>query len=221
MKYLLRTLAILALITMVVQTTRHAYMLWLQPQGSVLDRFDQPVRDQIAQAKSLEDLVRQYEAALKTEGPVPADNRDSIVEGMPPGVVADMARHSKRPSLLIKAAIQDWEEKHKEIHQLRFYSLVGGMLVLLGAALYLRFNRWLGLTLVVTGFSEIVYWTSPTFFGASTEWVALLTNKFWLTVGGLALLLAGIWLLDVFGESSGRFADSRLDPPASTARREP
>jgi hypothetical protein len=48
MKALHRTLAILASLFLVVQTVRHAYVLWLEPRTSVLDRFDQPRKDEIA-----------------------------------------------------------------------------------------------------------------------------------------------------------------------------
>jgi hypothetical protein len=65
MKALHRTLAILACLFLVVQTVRHAYVLWLEPRASVLDRFDRPLKDEIASASSAEELLRRYEPVRK------------------------------------------------------------------------------------------------------------------------------------------------------------
>lgn len=147
MKYLTRTLAILAMLTMTIQTARHAYVLWWQPQGSVLDRFDQPVLNQISSAKTLEDLVRAYEPVRKEA----ERTRASHSEGAPPPEFArDFDLRSTRPEALLRQAIQDWEEKAKEIHALRFYASLGIVLALFGGVLYLKWNRWFGLSVLVT-----------------------------------------------------------------------
>ena len=46
MKPLQRTLAIIASLFLAVQTVRHAYVLWLEPRASVLDKFDRPLKDE-------------------------------------------------------------------------------------------------------------------------------------------------------------------------------
>jgi hypothetical protein len=194
MKYLERTLAIVALITMTVQTTRHVYVLWWEPKGSVLDRFDKPVLDQIAAAKTLEDLVRAYEPVRREAEQARASRKDSEF----PPELADIG--SSRPESLLREAIRDWEAKDKEVRALRFYSGIGFALVIIGAALYLKRNRWLGLSVVIAGFSEITYWTSVTVLGPSKEWVPLLVNKLCFSAAGLLLLLAAIWVLGVFRE---------------------
>ena len=61
MRALLKTLAILAFVALVVQTVRHAYMLWFEPRGSVLDKYDQPVKSEIGTAASLDELLRRYD----------------------------------------------------------------------------------------------------------------------------------------------------------------
>jgi hypothetical protein len=61
MKGLHRTLAIVASLFLVVQTVRHAYVLWLEPRASVLDRFDRPLKDEIAAAGTVNELVQRYE----------------------------------------------------------------------------------------------------------------------------------------------------------------
>ncbi len=61
MRVLQRTLAILAFLALSAQIVRHAYILWFEPKGSVLDRYEQPLKGQITNAKSLQELISQYE----------------------------------------------------------------------------------------------------------------------------------------------------------------
>jgi len=63
---------------------------------------------------------------------------------------------------------------------------------------YIKSNRWFGAALVIAGFSEFIYWTSPTFIGATREFDKLLANKLALSVVSFLLLLAAIWLLGIF-----------------------
>ena len=196
MRSLQRTLAILALLILTVQTTRHAYTLWLEPRGSVLDRFDQPVRDQVNAARSIEELLQQYEAVHRqaehlraTEEPTTRPNSYGVPEKEP-----------FKSEHLLKEAISDWESKRKEIRALRFYWGIGLALVVTGAGVTAKANRWFGLTLVVTGFSEIIYWTSPSLLGPSVEGSRLLANKLALSAAGLTILLTLLWVARVFSE---------------------
>jgi hypothetical protein len=69
-----------------------------------------------------------------------------------------------------------------------------------GAWVWAKANRWFGFTLVLTGFSEIIYWTSPSLLGPSTEGSRLLANKLALSAAGLAALLTLLSLAKVFSE---------------------
>lgn len=204
MKALQRTLAIVAVLFLIVQTVRHAYVLWLEPRTSVLDRFDEPLKDEIAAAASLEELLKRYEP-LRTE----ADRIKAERRAADPKARFEDEQEAEpfRSESPLRNAISSWEERAKEIHALRFYWFVGLLLTLLGVACYLRLNRWLGLTLLIVGFSEIIYWTSPTFLGAATrEFDRLLVHKLTLSVVSLVLLGGAIRLLAVFAEEPRRSA---------------
>jgi hypothetical protein len=195
-KALQRTLAILACLFLVLQTVRHAYVLWLEPRNSVLDKYDQPLRDEIAAARSVDELVARYDPIRKEVDRVKADQRAADPKG---AFQEDQDTEPFRSEASLREAIQSWEERAKEIHSLRFYWLVGVVLVVLGAASYLRINPWLGMTLLIAGFSEIIYWTSPTFLGAVTnEFDRLLVNKLVLSVVSLVLLAVAIRILGAF-----------------------
>lgn len=198
MRALQRTLAILACLFLVVQTVRHAYVLWLEPRDSVLDRYDRPLKDQVAAARSVDELVTRYDLVRREVDRVKADRRAADPKATFEDV-QDTEPFKSEASL--REAIQSWEERAKEIHSLRFYWLVGLALAVLGAASYLRVNPWVGMTLLIAGFSEVIYWTSPTFLGAVTrEFDRLLVNKLVLSLVSLALLAVTIRLLGAFGE---------------------
>jgi hypothetical protein len=65
MRALLKTLAIIAFLALASQTVRHAYMLWLEPRKSVLDKYDQPRKEEIAAVASLDELLRRYDPIRK------------------------------------------------------------------------------------------------------------------------------------------------------------
>lgn len=198
MKALQRTLAILASLFLVVQTIRHAYILWLEPRNSVLDSYEQPLKDQIASAQSVDELVARYDPVRKEVDRIKAARRAAD-----PNVSFDDLQDTEpfKSEATLREAIQSWEERAMEIHSLRFYWLAGLVLVVLGAASYLRINSWVGMTLLIAGFCEFIYWTSPTFLGAVTqEFDHLLVNKLVLSLASLALLAMTIRLIGAFEE---------------------
>src|SRR5947209_165852 len=65
MRPLQKTLAMIAFLVLVSQTIRHAYMLWFEPRGSVLDKYDQPTKGEINAAPSLDELLRRYDPVRK------------------------------------------------------------------------------------------------------------------------------------------------------------
>lgn len=198
MKTLHRTLAILASLCLAVQTVRHAYVLWLEPRTSVLDRFDRPLKEEIAAAASVEDLVRRYEPVRTEVDRIKAERR--AADPKAPFVDSPEVEPFKSESAL-REAITNWEQRAKEVYSLRFYWLVGFLFAAAGIATFLRGRRWLGTTLLIVGFSEIIYWTTPTFFtGAIREFDRLVANKLVLSLASVGLLALTIRLLNVFDD---------------------
>ena len=199
MKALQRTLAILATLFLVVQTVRHAYVLWLEPRDSVLDKYDRPLKDQIAAAGSVAELLARYDPVRREVDRVKASRRAAD----PKATFEDMRDAEPfKSEASLREAIQSWEERAKEIHSLRFYWLVGFALVVLGSASYLRANPWVGMTLLIAGYSEVIYWTTPTFLGAvTTEFDRLLVNKLVLSLVSLSVLAVTIRLVGAFTDT--------------------
>jgi len=185
MKSLLKTLFIIAFLILITQTIRHGYQRWFRPTISVLDRFEETLKGDIKKAKSLDELVRKYEDVHKKVTDYEADKANPIIE--------PHEKREKEPyksEFTVKEAINDWEAKSREIHELRFYWTCGLLLVILGYLVFFKRNRWAGISLLIAGFAEIIYWTSPSFIReSSVEFERLLTNKFIFSVLSFILLL--------------------------------
>lgn len=188
-----KVLAILALLIITTQTVRHGYTLWLEPRGSVLDKFDQPTVTQISKAQSVDELLKQYEPVRKA---VDAEKLKRQPEDTPRLEYSDQEPYKSERQL--REAINDWETKSKEIRALKIYWAFGLGFCVLGLVHYKRLNRWFGLTMIIAAFCEFIYWTSPTFLGPVREFDRLIGNKFTFSVLSLAVLLVVIQMLKVF-----------------------
>ena len=195
MKTLQKVLAIIAILILVTQTVRHVYLRWLQPRESVLDKYEQPLKEDIKGAQSLDDLVRKYDEVYKK---VEAEKADKSKPSR-----NYLERNETEPyksEIALKEAIRSWESKSKELYALRFYWTCGLIFLILSAVFNKKFNRWFGLTLMIAAFSEMIYWTSPTFIGPETkEFDKLLTYKVIFSLLSLFLLILVVWLERIFG----------------------
>jgi hypothetical protein len=65
-------------------------------------------------------------------------------------------------------------------------------------------NRWLGLTLVIIGFTEMIYWTCPELMsllpGGAHEYDRLLANKLGFSLASLALFALATPVLGTFSD---------------------
>jgi hypothetical protein len=192
MKPLLKTLAIIAFVSLIVQTVRHAYMLWFEPRGSMLDKYDQPVKSEIASAVSLDQLLHRYDPVRKQV--------DELAKTSSSPAYEQTQKEPFKTEQTLRQAIIEWEEKSKEVRAIRFYCLVAAVLFVLGLFAYKKLNPWMGITLLIASFAEFIYWTSPTFIGPTREFDRLLANKLVLSVVSLVLLVGAIWFLQIFAE---------------------
>jgi hypothetical protein len=190
MEALKKTLFILSVVAVTSYTVRHIYLKWVEPRGSVLDKYEEPITGEIKKATSLEQLEKLYAEANKTV--LAYEAVDSIM-AMEPYKRMELEPYKTRDEA--RDAISDWERQSHEIFKIRFYWALGLVLAIVGFVLYTKVNPWLGITVLITGFAEMVYWTSPSFFyGAEFEYNKLLTNKIVLSILTLGLLILGGFL---------------------------
>jgi hypothetical protein len=189
MKVLQRTLFVVTALVLFTQTVRHIYVRYLEPTGSVLDRYEPPVTADIKKANSLDELIRLYDEAYNK---VKAAEAESKEQPKDPTVVSGHTEEEPYKSeRLLREGIRDFESKSKEVFELRYFWFSGLVFLIIGVFCYKKGSPWLGLTLLIAAFSEMIWATSPSFRGGSqTEFDRLLTNKIIFSSISLVLLLA-------------------------------
>ena len=204
MKTLQKVLAIAALVVLVAQSVRHTYVRWLEPRTSVLDSYDRPLKSELTAANSLEELVARYEPLRKR---AEEERRQRQTQKGSPGVLDESEVGALSPEYEVRQAIEGWEARAKELNGVRYYCVVGLVLLAVGIATFRWGNIWVGLAVEISAFSEFIYWTSPTFFGGGgREFDKLLSCKLFFSVAAIALLFLVVWLQRVFAR------DDALEP---------
>jgi hypothetical protein len=192
-----KALAIIAFLFLATQAVRNAYLLWLEPQPSVLDVFGRTTKTEIAKATSLQDLVSRYDAAHNEAEKV---RQEQTKAGRNPFLPQNYEVEPFKSESELRGSISEWEARAKEILELRFYWFAGLGFLIIGMLVYEKWNQWLGLTLSIIAFTEFIYWTSPEAF----SWVRTLqtsrfyANKLGFAVVSIVLLLIVIHLQGIF-----------------------
>ena len=199
MNALKTTVLILALLALTTQAVRHVYVRYVEPRTSVLDRFDETAAKKIIQsATALSDIVEEYAPARKRVDLLDADLKKELSQQTRDEYYMfeqkwqeDHKQEYERESVL-KVAIQDWENRSKEILELRVFWTFGLALFLIGIFLQARGFSWMGMSLLIPGIVEMIWWTSPSFrfVGSPLEFDRLLINKLMFTLATITIILA-------------------------------
>lgn len=192
MNNLKKILFVIAMLILVTQTVRHGYLKWFEKRSSVLDKYDTSTCKKIKEAKTLKELLQEHDAAHKKVEIYEQDKNNPVVP--------ENKKQYKEPYKTqeeLRNAIENWESKSKEIYELRFFWSSGLLILAIGLLFYKKINNWLGISLIIVGFVEMIWWTSPSFNfgGAYPEFDRLLVNKLLLSIITLALLSL-LWLLN-------------------------
>jgi hypothetical protein len=190
MRGLQTTMFVLLFLVVSTQTLRHVYVKWIEPTGSVLDKFHEPVKADIAASRDLDDLERLYAKAREAQETYEKDRELNDTEP-----ARSTVRDAHREADELRGAILRLEEQERDLFQLRFYWACGLLGVLLGLLAYARLNPWVGVAGVIAGFVEMAVWTSPLWrsSGPQHRFDALLLTKLVLSAITFVLLLA-VWL---------------------------
>jgi len=188
------TLTVLFLIAMLIsstQTFRHVYVKWIEPNNSVLDEFKNEVESDIADAKNLDELVSLYREAQNNVKIYESNSSNPEIERR--------FRKDTEPyeaEIKIKKEIEAREYDENQLFKLWFYWSCGLISVFIGIFAFRRINKWLGLSGIIVGFSEMLCWTSPLFHNRllSQQFEYLLNYKLLFSLTTWILLVV-LWLL--------------------------
>ena len=184
-------LFVVAMVISTTQTFRHIYVKFLEPQGSILDQFRSETDIGISDAGDLEELAILYADANNMVKEYEDDSTKPIVEHHNRNSVSPYKERGK-----IEKEIRNREYDQRQLSKLWFFWGGGLIGLVLGIVSFNLVNKWLGFAMIVTGFSEMLVWTSPLFHNRilSYQFEHLLNAKLSLSVITWLVLL-GVWLL--------------------------
>jgi len=204
MKALKITVFILASLVLTTQAVRHIYVRYLEPRTSVLDKFEETKTKEIIQsATTLSDLVSEYEPARKQVDKLDKEKNLELSKRTRDDYYMfeqkwneDYKQEYKQESEL-KLAIQDWEDRSKEIQELYVFWSFGFVFFVVGIFMLKKGLDWLGMAFVIPGIVEMIWWTSPSFrfAGSPLEFDRMLDNKLIFTIITLVILII-VWHLN-------------------------
>jgi len=205
----MRVLQITALLVTVLvlsaQAVRHIYVAYVEPRTSVLDKYDESdagkaVREatSLAQLLSLYDPARKRVDELNKELKAAKESKKTKEEQqLVEEKFRDDHRDEYRRAAELGSAIADWEHKTNQVLELRVFWACGIGLFLVGAVLLAAGRQWLGVSLIVPGIVEMLWWTSPSIRleGCPVEFERLLHEKILFTLITLGVVIVA-WLLN-------------------------
>ena len=181
---------VLVMVVASTQAFRHVYVKWVAPTGSVLDQFQTETESEIAKARTLEELLPLYAEAKEEIEDYESDPSNPAIERYERDVTEPY-----KTEIELKREIEKREEQQRDVFQLFFYWLGGLASIIVGIVVYRRVNEWVGIAAVVTGFLEMIFWTSPlNGYHPGDEFGLLLNSKLCLSVATLAFLV-WLWLI--------------------------
>jgi hypothetical protein len=192
MKKFQTTLFVIAMLIISTQTMKHIYVKWIEPRTSVLDNFRDTTETAIASSQNIKELETLYAEAYHKVNEYEADKANPVIE-------TRMRRNVEpyKSQTSIRQAIVTLEMRQKRIFEIKFFWACGLISVIAGALIYGRVNRWLGMSAVLIGFTEMIVWTSPLWRGYGLTvslFERLLNYKLLLSLTSWLLLIT-FWLL--------------------------
>ncbi len=176
-----------------VQAIRHVHLYAYGFEESILDSYQEffGMKMEIQLEASIDELLAEYKASTEKIKQL----RDSDPTKMLRQMRQENAELFARSDALGKE-LRQREERARQLRDIWLFSIAGYVLIGLGSLLYARGYDWVGISLILPGFQELVWWSAPSFSlgGALQEYHLLLVNKIILTVIAFVLIYT-LWFV--------------------------
>jgi hypothetical protein len=202
MKGFQKTLLILVCAALCTQLVRHVHVYVIGYEESILAPAGAyyEFKEQVRMEESTDDLMAEYEAL--------EEELDQLKKADPSKEQHILMQENAELFALHSALASELRERQtvtREIRDTWIFSGAGLVLIVLGVFIYSRGSGWVGMSLLVPGFLELMWWSAPSFTlgGAIREYDTLLVNKIILTIVALALAYA-LWFFAQRMRAAGR-----------------
>ena len=182
-------LFLICVITVSTQTFRHFYVRFLDKDESILDKYRTEIEVEIHESTDLNQLEKLYiENKAKIEK-IENDNNEDYEE-------SKEYKNLETERRKILYAIDRAESLSESKYKLIIYWTIGFICVIFGCISHFFTSKWISFASLISGFSEMMVWTSPFFDRSNTiNFIELLNMKLILSIITLIMII-GIWLLN-------------------------
>ncbi len=189
MKNFATAVLVLFIFLLTTQLVHHTYDRIFTGSASVLDKYNKKGADiEIDSSLSLKELSMIY---------ADAEKRIRVLESGKAKTKLAQYDNSDDPyqkKIRIKEIIISRESAHKMIIEIVIFWIIGLLLIAGGSFVYIKFEPWIGASLVTAGFSQMVMKTGPMFFLAENPVSPMILNiKIIFTAITLAAVIAS-WI---------------------------
>lgn len=193
MKVLQVTFFIIFSCMLSTQAVRHVHQYIFGYEESIIASVEEfsEMKKEIRLEASTDDLLAEYEASQKEMRQL--RESDKLIT---PHELRRLNPELFARSNALRKELQQRESMARQLRDIWIFSIAGFILIGLGSLLYSRGYSWIAMSLILPGFLELIYWSSPSFSlgGALQEYELLLVNKIILTIIAFVLLY-WLWLL--------------------------
>lgn len=175
------------------QAIRHVHVYTIGYEESILASAEAfyEMTEEVRMEESTDELLAEYETSQEKIKQIrEADPSKELF-----AVRQENAELFARNDALA-SELREREALSREIRDTWIFSIAGLVLIAVGSLLYSRGHAWPGVSLILPGFLELMWWSAPSFTlgGAIREYDVLLVNKIVLTIVAFVLLYT-LWLL--------------------------
>jgi len=187
MKGLQITLLILFGCAFSTQAIRHAHVYTIGYEESVLAPVEAfyEMQEQVRLEASTDELMAEYETTQEEieqlHNSVPKTDQYTLRQ-------QHLELFARNDALA--SELRQREAVEREIRDTWIFSVAGLILIAVGSLAYARDYQWVGMSLILPGFLELLWWSAPSFTlgGAVREYDILLINKIILTLISFVLM---------------------------------
>jgi len=187
MRALKLTLFILFLTVISTQTFRHFYVKFIDVKVSVLDKYKNEFSKKIENINDINKLEIMYKEVF--------DKIENLKNTDKKYYDKDEYKELTNQEYDLSTKIQNLEDVLKKRYELLFYWIFGLISVCLGILVYFLFNKWIGIGSIITGFSEMIIWTSPLYKISVYGFNTLLDIKLLLSIITWFILII-LWIIN-------------------------
>lgn len=194
---IMRGFFILAMLILTTQTIHFGYLRWVYTPTVIVDPLEENPAPITPEAKSLDDLVKRHNEALARIKSYESNKSNPVINRTDRREIEPY-----RTEILLSADITSWEKQDKRILAVRYYCIWGVAFVLFGILAFKKVDEYLGLSLLLAGFCELIGYTGSLIYNPDLGYTRLLNAQILYSLASIVVLLLTAFYLGIIGRQT-------------------